>query len=91
MTGVRPEDARSFYEEDEDPAKVFAIFDAAEKGRTGPRSQPPNPRWVVKLRNGIAALLRRTARAIESADPPSYGQHAGSGVWRVLHSRRRVR
>lgn len=31
MVGMRPEKARNFYEEDEDPARVFALFDAAEK------------------------------------------------------------
>ena len=42
---VKPEEAKRFYEEDEDPARVFAIFDAAEKSRTAPpRDQPPSQR-----------------------------------------------
>jgi hypothetical protein len=34
--GMRPEEAERFYEADEDPEKIFAAFDAAEKGVTGP-------------------------------------------------------
>lgn len=34
MVGMRAEEARDFYEEDDDPTRVFALFDAAEKGRT---------------------------------------------------------
>jgi hypothetical protein len=36
MSGMRPEQARDFYEEDEDPARIFALFDAAGKARTAP-------------------------------------------------------
>jgi hypothetical protein len=32
--GMRPEEASDFHEEDEDPARVFALFDDADKGRT---------------------------------------------------------
>jgi hypothetical protein len=39
MAGMRPEEARQFYEEDEDPARVFALFDDADKGRTAPPSR----------------------------------------------------
>lgn len=42
MTGMRPEQARDFYEEDEDPARIFALFDAAGKGRTAPRGDHPS-------------------------------------------------
>lgn len=41
MTGMRPEQARDFYEEDEDPARIFALFDAADKGRTVPHDDHP--------------------------------------------------
>jgi|HubBroStandDraft_1064217.scaffolds.fasta_scaffold2539183_1 hypothetical protein len=41
MAGMRPEEAEQFYEEDENPAEVLAIFDAARKqGRLG-RTRPP--------------------------------------------------
>lgn len=42
MVGMRADEARDFYEEDEDPARVFALFDAAEKGRTAPPERPPS-------------------------------------------------
>jgi hypothetical protein len=41
MAGMGPEEARHFYEEDEDPSRVFAQFDAAEKGRTAPPGNKP--------------------------------------------------
>ena len=72
MVGMRPEEAREFYEEDEDPAKVIALFDAAErKGqlkRTGPPPDPPPMRELgdqfrrlvleLRLRERIAKALR---------------------------------
>jgi hypothetical protein len=33
---MTPQEAANFYEADEDPRKVFAAFDAAEKGLTAP-------------------------------------------------------
>jgi hypothetical protein len=38
MVGMR--EAWDFYEEDEDPARVLALFDAADKGRTTPPAHP---------------------------------------------------
>ena len=55
MAGVRPDDARQFYEEDEDPGRVFSIFDAAEKARTAPPSERPD---LVPLRELLADLVR---------------------------------
>ncbi len=54
MTGVKPEEAKQFYEEDEDPARVFASFEAAEKGRTAPRGDRRSPQ-----RPDLAPLRRR--------------------------------
>lgn len=34
MTGMTPEEAANFYEEDEDPREVFAWFDAGQHGVT---------------------------------------------------------
>jgi hypothetical protein len=45
------------YEEDEDPARVFVLFDAGEKGRTGPASLPR-----PDLRGELAALLAEHER-----------------------------
>jgi hypothetical protein len=54
---MRPEEARDFYEEDEDPARVFAIFDAAKRqerlGRTEPPGQQPD---LLPLRELLAYL-----------------------------------
>jgi hypothetical protein len=36
MSGMRPEKAKNFYEEGEDPERIFTLFDAADKGRTAP-------------------------------------------------------
>jgi|HubBroStandDraft_1064217.scaffolds.fasta_scaffold09114_5 hypothetical protein len=77
MAGMRPEEARQFYEEDEDPARVFALFDGGEKGRTAPpRPSDPIPlRQLLgelarelrelRLRDRIARGLRRLADAIQ--------------------------
>lgn len=72
MADVNPEEARQFYEEDEDPAKVFAIFDAAKRegrpGRTGP---PPSRQHLVPLRvllSAMAAELRRDFREVQLRD-----------------------
>jgi hypothetical protein len=68
MAGMGPDEARHFYEEDEDPARVFSVFDAAEKqGRlqeTGPPSQRPD---LVPLRELLAELVRelRQLRLLE--------------------------
>jgi hypothetical protein len=65
IVNVKVEEAERFYEEDEDPRKVFAAFDAAQKGRTAPPhdGQASSP-WS-KVRREIAAVLRRLARVIE--------------------------
>jgi hypothetical protein len=59
VAGVKPEEAKRFYEEDEDPAKVFALFDAAKReGRTG-RTAPPE---LQPLRRSIVVLIRDLRR-----------------------------
>ncbi len=66
MIGVKAEEAERFYEEDEDPKEVFAVFDAAEKGRTAPpQGKHPSPHWTEKLRHEIASVLLRIAKVIE--------------------------
>jgi hypothetical protein len=63
MTGMRPEQARDFYEEDEDPARIFALFDAADKGGTAPHDDHPRREPdLVPLRDlarQLAADLRK--------------------------------
>jgi hypothetical protein len=72
MAGVNPEEARQFYEEDEDPAKVFAIFDAAKReGRLGRTAPPQSQQHPVPLRVLLAAMaaeLRRDLRELQLRD-----------------------
>lgn len=79
MRGMSPEAARKFCEQDEDPAEVFAAFDAAERqgrlGRTGPPQEPPSMHELaelirrllreLRLRDRIARLLRGLSDALE--------------------------
>ena len=71
MKGMKAEEAGRFYEEDEDPDKVFAAFDAGEKGRTAPPgSVTPARRPVTRadrLRHDLAMALRRAANFIDSS------------------------
>jgi hypothetical protein len=76
---MRPDEAREFCEQDEDPAEVFALFDAAKReGRlkqTGPPPEPPPIRELadqarrlileLRLRDRIAKLLRGVFDMIE--------------------------
>jgi hypothetical protein len=63
MASVRPEEARQFYEDDEDPARVFAVFDAGEKGRTaspGPRgAQRRDWGWLGDVGRELVLELRK--------------------------------
>lgn len=68
MTGVKPEEAERFYEEDEDPSRVFGIFDAGRTGQTERRGKArpsPAPGKLAVLRQHIAMVLRRAADIIE--------------------------
>ena len=68
MTGMRPEQARDFYEEDEDPARIFALFDAADKGRTAPHDDHPRREpELVPLRD-LARQLARDLRKLRLKD-----------------------
>jgi hypothetical protein len=65
---MNPQEAERFYEEDEDPAVVFALFDAGRKSQT----QRPDPLGssrsrgaLTVLRRWVAAALRRAADVIE--------------------------
>jgi hypothetical protein len=41
MAGMGPDEARQFYEEDEDSAQVHALVDAAERERRLALTEPP--------------------------------------------------
>ena len=66
MISVRVEEAEHFYEEDEDPKEIFAVFDSAEKGHTAPPGAGRGAQqWQVRLRLAVADVLRRLAKVIE--------------------------
>jgi hypothetical protein len=59
MPGIRPEQARDFCEQDEDPARIFALFDAADKGRTAPHDDHPRQEAeLVPLRDPVRQMAR---------------------------------
>jgi len=68
MVGMRAEEAQDFYEEDEDPARVFALFDAAEKGRTAPpevaASSEPDLTPLRELLHELGTQLRQDVRKL---------------------------
>jgi hypothetical protein len=72
MVGMRAEEARDFYEEDEDPARVFALFDAAEKGRTAPPehrpSLEPDPIPLRELLREVGSQFRQDMRKLRLRD-----------------------
>ena len=72
MVGLRPEEARDFYEEDEDPARVFALFDAAEKGRSAPprrrASQKTDLTPLRQLMCELGTQLRQDLRKVRLRD-----------------------
>jgi hypothetical protein len=69
MASVKPQEAEHFYEEDEDPARVFASFDAGQKGDTQrPGRTGPSLPWSGRLagiRQCLARALRRAADIVE--------------------------
>jgi hypothetical protein len=75
MASVKPQEAEQFYEEDEDPARVFATFDAGRKGVTQRPGQngPSSPRSgrLAGIRQCLAQALRRAADVVE---PPRRAQ-----------------
>jgi hypothetical protein len=69
MAGMRAEEAEDFYEEDEDPARMFVLFDAAEKGRTAPpqdhASPDPDLTPLRVLLREVGTQLRQDVRELE--------------------------
>lgn len=69
---MRPEKARNFYEEDEDPAQVFALFDAAEKGHTAPPQRGPSTEFDLtpmrELLREVGSQLRQDIRKLRLRD-----------------------
>jgi hypothetical protein len=57
MTGMTPEEAENFYEEDEDPREVFAWFDAGPDGVTARPAGVQEPSSTVALERVVASGL----------------------------------
>lgn len=75
MAGVKPQEAEQFYEEDEDPARVFANFDAGQKGDTQRPSQTePSSSWSGRLAGIRQRLARALRRAADVVEPPRMAQ-----------------
>jgi hypothetical protein len=72
MVAMRAEEARDFYEEDEDPARVFALFDAAEKDRTKPTprrpSREPDLTPLRELLREVGTQIRQDVRKLRLRD-----------------------
>ena len=72
MVGMKAEEARDFYEEDEDPARVFALFDAAQKGRTAsPKrgsSQETDLTPLRELLREVGSQLRQDVKKLRLRD-----------------------
>jgi hypothetical protein len=62
MKVMRPEHAKDFYEEDEDPARIENVFDTGEKGYTasarGPRVRHLRGQTLGGIAVGFAADIR---------------------------------
>jgi hypothetical protein len=65
MAGMRPEEAKDFHEEGEDPARVFALFDAAEQQGKLQRTEPPSARQELVPLHELLAALRRDLRELQ--------------------------
>lgn len=74
---MTPEEAYHFYEEDEDPEKIFAIFDAGPKSVTSP---PVYAAWTPGSRIPIyqqaaglyGELKAKMLRGVSASGPASY-------------------
>lgn len=65
MARMRPDEARRFYEEDEDPARIHALFDAAERdGRLRQTEPPPGRPELTPLRELAHELGRELAHQL---------------------------
>jgi hypothetical protein len=59
-------EAEHFYEEDEDPEKIFALFEAGKKRFTAAaRDIRLTAHWLGQARHELAAGLRHRANFIE--------------------------
>ncbi len=76
MAYMSPDEARQFYEEDEDPAKIRALYEAARRGGRIRLTEPPPPRSqpmpLGELLGGLVTEvvtdLRRVLRELRLRD-----------------------
>lgn len=61
------EQAQQYSEEDEEPEKAFAAFDAAERQGRLRRTAPHGRSWIEKLRDGLAEALAAVGKGLERA------------------------
>jgi rubrerythrin len=68
---MTPEQAKDFYEEDEDPKRIFALLHAGPDGRTAPPSEPLRSiRFELeRIREALASILRILAEVVEPDAP----------------------
>lgn len=64
MADVKPEQAQQFHEEDEDPAKVFAVLDTAKREGHLRQTEPPKPPPLRQVFSMLAGELRRDLREL---------------------------
>jgi hypothetical protein len=57
MTAMKPDEARRFYEEDEDPARIHDLFDAAEREGRLRLTEPPRGRTELMPLRDLAHEL----------------------------------
>jgi hypothetical protein len=75
---MTPEEAHRFYEEDEDPNKIFAKFDAGPKNVTTPppyvrQGSAGNVSIYVQAIGLYRELRRKMLPVVSAAGPRSYG------------------
>jgi hypothetical protein len=71
MIGMKASEAEHFYEEDEDPQKIFGLFEAGKKRVTAPpRDVRLTSQWLGKVRHEFAVGLRHLANLIEPSPRP---------------------
>ena len=74
---MTPEQAAQFYEADEDPEKIFAAFDAADKAVTAAPTDagqsPARSVFTYRVASGLYVELRRKQLPeVSAAGPRSY-------------------
>jgi hypothetical protein len=79
---MTPDEAYRFYEEDEDPEKIFAKFDAGPKSVTTaptyPRRAPASSTYIYVQAVGLYRELRRKALPeVSATGPRSYALGRG--------------